>query len=127
MLITIVFPNIMNVSVRSNADATYNNYNGADVAYYVATNPTTLPQATAIGRIVEIGPVVQTTDSSIICDVDPNYSTADIEGKFILFTKNNMANMSSLLGYYVKLRFENSSNYDAELFSVGSEFFESSK
>ena len=127
MLISISFPNIINVSVQPNPDALYTNVQGADVAYYVQTNPATLPQATSVGNIVEIGPVVATTDNSIICDVNPNYNIADIAGKFILFTKNAKANMSSLLGYYAKFRFENSSGEDAELFSIGSELFESSK
>ena len=127
MLIVISFPNIINVSVQPNPDATYIDTLGADVAYYVQADPLTLPQATSVGNIVEIGPVTQVSNSSITCDVDPNYNINTINGNFILFTKNTKANMSSLLGYFAKLRFENSSGEDAELFSIASEFFESSK
>ena len=46
---------------------------------------------------------------------------------FIMFSKDNAANLSSILGYYAEVKFTNNSSYDAELFSVGSEITESSK
>ena len=46
---------------------------------------------------------------------------------FILFTKNNNINSSSLLGYYADVKFENDSLEKIELFSVGSEITQSSK
>ena len=47
---------------------------------------------------------------------------------FISFSKDNQANVSSLLGYYAKFRFQNNdANDHSELFSVGVDFFESSK
>ena len=127
MLITISFPNILNVSVQSNPSATHTNPSGADIAYYIQTDATTLPQATGVGNIVIIGPVVSTTPTSITCDVNPNFNHALVEEKFIMFSKNNLANMSSLLGYFARLRFKNSSSKFGELFSVGVDFFESSK
>lgn len=48
-------------------------------------------------------------------------------GSFIMFTKDNKVNMSSLLGYYAAVEFKNSSPEKAELFNVGTSFFESSK
>ena len=48
-------------------------------------------------------------------------------GSFIMFTKDNKVNMSSLLGYYAAVEFKNSSGEKAELFNVGTSFFESSK
>lgn len=127
MLITINFPNILNVSVQSNTNATFNNTLGADIAYYTPTQSWTLPQATAVGNIVVIGPVVDTTESAIICDVAPNFPTNNIPGNFIMFSKNNKANMSSLLGYFARLKFKNSGSNVGELFSVGADYFESSK
>ena len=44
-----------------------------------------------------------------------------------MFSKNNNANASNLVGYYAKARFENNSKEKAELFAVGSEINESSK
>ena len=44
-----------------------------------------------------------------------------------MFVKNKEVNTNSLLGYYAKIAFENDSTKDVELFSVGSDIFESSK
>tara|TARA_Y100001938_G_C7914258_1_gene341161 strand:+ start:274 stop:666 length:393 start_codon:yes stop_codon:yes gene_type:complete len=46
---------------------------------------------------------------------------------YILFTKDNSANMSSPLGYYSLIQFKNNSTVKSEIFSVGCEIFESSK
>ena len=46
---------------------------------------------------------------------------------FIMFSKDNRANLTSLIGYYADVKFENNSKEKAELFTVGSEIVESSK
>jgi len=46
---------------------------------------------------------------------------------FIMFAKDNRANMSSLIGYYAKAKFENDSKKRAELFIVSGEIKESSQ
>jgi len=46
---------------------------------------------------------------------------------FVFFAKNNVANVSSLLGHYAGAIFENNSTSKTEIFSVGSEVTESSK
>ena len=46
---------------------------------------------------------------------------------FIMFVKNKVVNTPSLVGYYADVQFENDSIDKIELFSVGSEIFESSK
>ena len=46
---------------------------------------------------------------------------------FIMFSKDNKANMSSILGYYASAEFRNNSTDKAELFNVGTVFTESSK
>ena len=48
-------------------------------------------------------------------------------GAYIMFGKKNQANMSGLIGYYAKVRFQNNSKEKVELFSVGSEIQVSSK
>ena len=48
-------------------------------------------------------------------------------GDFLLFSKDNIANENGLLGYYMSVKIENDSDDYAELFSVGTEVFESSK
>ena len=48
-------------------------------------------------------------------------------GSYIMFSKDNKANMSSMLGYYASVEYRNSSQIKSELFNVGTDFFESSK
>ena len=48
-------------------------------------------------------------------------------GDFLMFQKDTRVNTSSVLGYYMKANFINSSRAKIELFSVGSEVSESSK
>jgi hypothetical protein len=44
-----------------------------------------------------------------------------------MFSKDNKANLSSILGYYASVTFKNDSTDKAELFNVGTDVFESSK
>ena len=55
------------------------------------------------------------------------YSEACTQGSFIMFSKDNKVNMSSILGYYASVEFRNSSKIKSEIFNVGTDFFESSK
>ena len=119
-LITITFPNPLNVSVQV-----------GDIAWFVpGINQTTLPSATATGGLTEMGPVTEVGSNYIIVDINSSLWTGPAPptaGDFIMFAKDNQANMSSLLGYFARMKFVNSSYGPAELFSVGVDFFESSK
>jgi len=44
-----------------------------------------------------------------------------------MFSKDNRANTSSLVGYYAEVSLENNSKNKVELFAVGSEVSQSSK
>ena len=57
----------------------------------------------------------------------PSFTTNCEDPSFIMFSKDNKANMSSLLGYYASVEFRNNSTDKAELFNVGTVFTESSK
>ena len=46
---------------------------------------------------------------------------------FLLFSKDNQANLSSMLGYFASVKFKNTSSGPVELFTVGSEVTQSSK
>ena len=48
-------------------------------------------------------------------------------GAFFSFSKDNLANCSSLLGYFMEVKFVNNSTKKAELFSAGTEMSVSSK
>jgi hypothetical protein len=55
------------------------------------------------------------------------YTETCTPGSFIMFSKDNKVNMSSILGYYAAVEFKNSSKVKSEIFNVGTSFFESSK
>ena len=68
------------------------------------------------------------TTSQLPNDNDSNNDgTADRAGDFIFFSKDNIANMSTALGYYAEVVLKNNSTTEAELFSIGCDMFESSK
>jgi len=46
---------------------------------------------------------------------------------FILFSKDNQVNLSSLIGYYAEVKLVNNSKQEAELYSVGIDVVSSSK
>jgi len=119
-LITITFPNPLNVSVQV-----------GDIAWFVTTlDPTTIPSTTAVSNPIEMGPVTQVGINFIEVDVNNSLwigGNPPTSGDFIMFAKDNHANMSSLLGYFAKIKLKNNSYQPAELFSVGVDYFESSK
>ena len=132
-IVTLTFNHEINESVQV-----------GDVAYYVHTFPvgspqefaqTTTPHDSADREdIREIGPVESInsgpTLSTITCDMT-NYLSSlygpPVMGDFIMFSKDNKVNLGSLVGYYSNIKLRNSSIEKAELFSVNSDFSESSK
>ena len=117
-----------------------------DVVYYCTTTPVGLPgRVWAAGTtphyqgnqdgIYIIGDVIQISQwNGVTSFIDANM---DIQwwnahgppdrDDFIMFSKDNKANLSSMLGYYAIARWSNNSTDEAELFSVGADIFESSK
>ena len=121
-LITVGFQQAINVSVQV-----------GDLAWYV---PTILQGASGnqyqtndIDQIVLLGVITAIGNNTLIIDVPVTVpptappSTQD----FIMFSKDNRANISGIIGYYAKVKFINDSRDKIELFAVGSEIFESSK
>ena len=118
-LVTITFPNPLNVSVQV-----------GDIAWFVpSVDTTTLPSTTANSSLTEIGPITTVGIDFIIVDVNAALWASGLLGTddFIMFAKDNQANMSSLLGYFARFRFENDSYDTSELFSITADYFESSK
>lgn len=109
---TLTFTNPLNVSCQV-----------GDTAYYVPTASSggfTINSASVIeiGVITSIVGLVVTVGTSLVSV--PN-------GAYILFSKDNKANLSSALGYYAEVKFKNNSTDYSELFSIGADIFESSK
>jgi hypothetical protein len=98
-----------------------------DTAYYVPTGTSggfsiNSSAVVEIGIITAIGGTVSAPTITIAVQLvnPPN-------GAFILFSKDNKANLSTALGYYAEVKFKNNSTTTSELFSVGVDIFESSK
>lgn len=103
-----------------------------DVAYYVPVSSLG-GFDTQNSDIVKIGPVTSVGIYSINCEIGNStvppsvYNSNSSSNDFIMFSKDNAANMSSLLGYYAEVQLTNNSTSEAELFSLETDFFESSK
>ena len=118
-LLTLSFTEPLNVSCQV-----------GDTAYYVTTT-TSGGFTVNDNNVTEIG-AIQTitgaTTSSPTIVVDTNLpNTLHGVSKFILFSKDNKANLSSILGYYADVKLANNSTVQAEVFGVGMETFDSSK
>ena len=80
---------------------------------------------TEIGTITRIqNPTTTSPTVTVDTQLPGTYHGAS---KFVLFSKDNKANLSSILGYYASITFKNDSTDKAELFNVGTDVFESSK
>jgi hypothetical protein len=86
-------------------------------------------------NVTEIGQIRQITNAdsnapTVVCDTTLSY--ASVGGgtpinRFILFSKDNKANLSSILGYYADVKMVNNSKEHAELYAISADTFESSK
>jgi len=113
--LTLTFPSTLNVSVAV-----------GDTAYYVATT-TSGGFTTNSGDTVEIGEITSVNFTTNVIVVNTSLPSGVVTtNHFILFSKNNAASMSSILGYYAEVKMTNTSTTEAELFQVGIDMFESS-
>jgi hypothetical protein len=110
--ITLTFPNPLNVSVQI-----------GDIAYF--TDSTNVFEGEVLQKIGKVTGINQGLNS-ITCEI-PSKQPRPTALSFILFTKDNTSNTGSLLGYFAKVQFRNGSIEESEVFSIGSEIFESSK
>tara|TARA_R100000234_G_scaffold39296_1_gene23390 strand:+ start:646 stop:1011 length:366 start_codon:yes stop_codon:yes gene_type:complete len=87
------------------------------------------------GTPVEIGTVTSiaseddglgSTINQVTCSIDSSASIPTTDS-FYFFSKDNKANLSSLVGYYAEVEMKNESTSEAELYQVGSDISESSK
>ena len=76
-------------------------------------------------NIQKCGVVRNLTSNTIT--VDASSANLPSANDYVLFSKNQAVNTSSLLGYYADVKLENNSKRKVEIFSLGSEITESSK
>jgi len=112
------FPNVVNTSLQV-----------GDIVYYC--NPTNSGKGSittnTFDDIVKLGDCSSVSSNSIRVQNVPENIDAPVVGSFILFSKNNEVNLSSLKGYFALTELRNNSTEEAELFSVGVDVVESSK
>ena len=133
-IVNLTFPHRLNVSVQIGDTAYFANTNpvGPNREWAAGTTPHFQADQSDIIMIGRIENILQWNgiESIIFCEMP--WSILNIyglppNGSFIMFSKDNKVNLSSILGYYASIKLVNDSKEEAELFSVGSDVFESSK
>ena len=120
MQITLTFSEQLNSSLQI-----------GDTIWYLKTNSTggydaaESSLAKKLGIVEEI--INQNQNNKIIISNDFSNQIPDLDDVFIMFSKDNRANTSSLVGYYAEVSLENHSKEKIELFAVNSEIAQSSK
>tara|TARA_R110000744_G_scaffold315777_1_gene422570 strand:- start:109 stop:465 length:357 start_codon:yes stop_codon:yes gene_type:complete len=115
--ISIQFPTPINISAQV-----------GDTAYFSDT--TTVGGFSVNNNLNLIGIIdsitVTTANTTIVCQFDQD-TPSPTQTSFIFFSKDNLVNTSSLLGYYGEVTFVNSSVKKAEMYATACEVTESSK
>ena len=100
-----------------------------DIAYFVNTSSsggfTVAGQTNLIGTINLITITSQYTILNI--EIEGELAEAVTTNDFIFFSKNNLIEVGSIVGYYAKAQFRNNSTKRAELHESACEIEESSK
>ena len=104
--ITITFPNALPVGIQV-----------TDIAWYADTSANTQ---------IKMGPITSISGLTIVVNASAGVVPPATDD-FIFYAKDPMTDTSSLKGYYAEAQFVNNSTSYGELFSVGTEIFESSK
>ena len=118
--ITLTFSQPLNVSCQV-----------GDTAYYVDTGSDGGFTTNGNNNVVEIGQIRQITNGQtnspvVICETILPFAGNNDVSKFVLFSKDNKANLSTLLGYNANVKMVNTSTVEAELFAVNLESSDSS-
>ena len=96
-----------------------------DKAYYVNTSSLAGLTNQKIGNnLILIGGITEIGSNSITVD---NGNVEVPIGSFIVFSKDNRVNNSSLKGYYASVKMKHGGSNKAKLFAISSEVSESSK
>lgn len=107
------------------------------MANLTLTFPNPLPTTLAItdeawyldvssGQEVRLGNVTSISGNTIVIELLVG-ATIPGQSDFIFYIKNPLGHLGQLKGYFAETQFRNNSQKYAEIFSVGSEVFESSK
>ena len=112
-IINLAFDNPINDSVQI-----------GDMIYYCSTG--TVGTFDTANSMVRMGTAETVNEYSLTCNIG-NSTPRPSANDFIMFSKDPRANQTGLKGYYAEVELQNNSTAAAELFTVSSEIFESSK
>ena len=101
-----------------------------DLAYYTPSSSSGGFSVSNQEQLVLIGTILTINRSTNVITCDSTLNNVDLNGLgsvFILFVKDNLNNLSSMLGYYSQMKFVNDSQSESELFNVSVDVFTSSK
>tara|TARA_R110002072_G_scaffold834_2_gene6727 strand:- start:9980 stop:10339 length:360 start_codon:yes stop_codon:yes gene_type:complete len=100
-----------------------------DVAYFVNTFAsaefTVAGQTNLIGTIESI--TIGSTTTTLTIEIEGEFAEFVTTNDFVFFSKNNIVEVGSIVGYYAKAKFKNNSTKRAELHESACEIEESSK
>ena len=123
-LIVLRFNRPLNVSVQVNDVAYFSNPDQVGVAGNPQGGPwagTTTPHLKN-----DQNEIIKVRVNSVLGSFNQYF--ADLRpSSFIMFSKDNKANMANMLGYYASIEYRNNSTDKAELFATGVDVHESSK
>ena len=124
MQITLTLQNELNISLSIGDTVWYTSLSQAG-GYDVSDKSSILKLGTveSVNRKTKTIQISRPHDPSDPNDVEPTIPPSH----YLMFSKPNMFNTSSLKGYYAEIRLDNNSTGKVELFAVGSEITESSK
>lgn len=126
-IIILTFPHSLNESLQI-----------GDAVYYVPTSPSGNFTTGALDNVIRIGVVTSFINNQNLSTVQFLYDdtinpgtglpfiTLPGNGDYIMFERDKI-NTSGLIGYYADIKLVNNSKEKVELFSIGSDVFESSK
>jgi hypothetical protein len=97
-----------------------------DCIYYNATTSAFGFTKLDTSLLVKLGIVTNISGDTVTLDSIVGTAATRL-GKYCIFVKDQIVNMSGLSGYYANAKFENNSKDKAELFVISSEISESSK
>jgi len=120
MQITLTFTEQLNSSLQVGDTAWY--VNTGQAGGYDAAQSSFAKKLGVVKNIIN-----QNENNKIIVSNNFSNETLNLDDVFIMFSKDNRANTSSLTGYYAEVSLENNSKDKIELFAVGSEVSQSSK
>ena len=132
-MITVTVNGIVNISL-SVGDTVYFVNNINEIGPFNTGDEFDSETGSGASNIIKLGTVnsISQGDFSFILQINEESGIFGTDNEpsvnsFLLFSKDNSVELSSLVGYYNKVRLSNNSNVKAELFSVGVDVAQSSK